>query len=155
MCKREKQQGISKYAITLNKAWKLSKTWLWTAIFWRVMDHVFVIGSFALSICTVYITAAIKDADAIIILLSSLAATLTLVGFACNPTKYMENYRSAFQILNEALILNTTSGGDYADGDKSHREIVKAIKLAENYIGKTYEVGFESDIENLGGINDG
>lgn len=127
------------YNITLNKAWSLSKEWKMAAIIWRTLDHVFVLGSFMASMLATYVAAERENDNNIIIVLSAIAAFLTLMGFACNPSKYMTNYRKAFDVLNDALISNTDVEGKLTSAD-GHRGIVEAIKRAEKYISKTYDV---------------
>ena len=104
----EKELGT--YNISLKKAWALSKSWKRAAIIWRTLDHIFSIGSFAASVAVIFVSGISKNDDntsvinLAIIFFSSLAALLTLTGFACNPTKYMTNYRMAFQLLNQSCI---------------------------------------------------
>ena len=136
MCIKKKKE----YAITLDKAWSLSKEWKKTAIIWRTLDHIFVLGSFTASIFAAYIAAESDNGTSIIIILSSLAALLTLIGFACNPSKYMTNYRKAFDILNDALVTNTDADGQLINGDNGRNTIIEAIKQGEKYIGKTFDV---------------
>lgn len=88
---------------------------------------------------TVYVAAANPEKLIAIIILSSVAAILTLTGFACNPNKYMTGYRLAFQVLNQALIENTNIEGDFKD-ENSRTAVIKAIKQGEIFIGKTYDV---------------
>lgn len=141
-----KSTSTKKYIISLDKAWSLSKEWKRAAIIWRTLDHIFSIGSFLASISVIYISAANKD-DTLVIILSSIAATLTLTTFACNPGKYMSNYRSAFQILNEALVLNTDDSGMINTPDGC--EIIqKAIITGEKYIGRTFDVDYMTVIPN-------
>lgn len=136
---KTKKKTAERYAITVSRAWSLSKEWNRSAIIWRTLDHVFSIGSFALSIITVYIAATTPEDQIAIILLSSFAAILTLTGFACNPNKYVSGYRLAFQVLNQALIENTNKEGDFKD-ENSRTVVIKAIKQGEIFIGKTYDV---------------
>ncbi len=136
-----KDTSDPKYTINLNKAWALSKSWKNSAIIWRTLDHLFAIGAFSFSILVVYIcTIEIANRDIFIVFFSSLSAVLSLVGFACNPTKYMQGYRMAFQILNDALISNTDEYGNIKSKN-GYEEIGDAIKQAERYIGTTFEVG--------------
>lgn len=130
---------IKEYTITLDKAWSLSKEWKKAAIIWRALDHIFVLGSFTASMFAAYIAAESDNGTSIIIILSSLAALLTLMGFACNPSKYMTNYRKAFDILNDALVSNTDAEGQLIKND-NRVAITDAIKRAEKYIGKTFDV---------------
>ena len=97
----------SQSAITLSKAWMLSKSWKRASIIWRFLDHFFAVGSFTASISTVYIASGVSEENPLIIVLSSIAAFLSLSGFACNPRKYMTGYRKAFQELNHALVEHT------------------------------------------------
>ena len=134
-----KKNTAGKHAITVSRAWSLSKLWNRSAIIWRTLDHVFSIGSFGASMGTVYVAAATPEKLIAIIILSSVAAILTLTGFACNPNKYMTGYRLAFQVLNQALIENTNIEGDFKD-ENSRTDVIKAIKQGEIFIGKTYDV---------------
>ena len=109
------------------------------------LDHAFVVGSFLASIIVIFISTDAESAHIKITALSSAAAVLTLMGFACKPTKYMKNYRKAFQILDDALRSNTSKEGEFLDDDKSWQEVINAIKVGETYIGKTYDVDFEDD----------
>ncbi|MCR5736123.1 MAG: hypothetical protein K6G64_00570 [Eubacterium sp.] len=138
--KKDEDTSDEKYIINLNKAWSLSKSWKRAAIIWRTLDHIFVIGSFTFSIFVVFISAIDSNAKILIIVFSSLAAIFTLIGFACNPTKYMREYRLAFQILNEALISYTDEEGKIKGGKNGYIAIGEAIKKGERYIGKTFEV---------------
>ena len=87
----------------------LAEEWKCAAIIWRVLDHAFVVGSFLASIIVIFISTDAESAHIKITALSSAAAGLTLMGFACKPTKYMKNYRKAFQILDDALRSDTSS----------------------------------------------
>lgn len=136
MCKGQ----TTKKRFDIEKAWELSKSWKKAVIIWRTVEHFFVVGSFAASIITIYISAEYPDLNEIVIVLSSIAAVLTVMGFACNPTKYMTNYRMAFELLNDALVSNTDKNGNFNGTDEGWKEIVEAVKQGEKYIGKTYEV---------------
>lgn len=138
--------GLQKW-INLDKAWRLSKSWKKSFIIWRTLEHFFVIGSFVASIATVYITASYPKKTNIIIILSSMAAILSVVGFACNPTKYMANYRMAFELLNGALISNTNKDGIFSEKEEAWKEVMDAIKLGEKYIGKTYDINLDFNYE--------
>ncbi len=127
------------YKVDLNKAWKLSKLWKNLAIMWRVFDHLFAIISFIASVSAIYISASDKNDPNIIIILSSIAAALTLMGFALNPAKYMTNYRAAFDLLNAALITNIDENGNLIDGNNSWSEIASAIIKGEAIIDKVYD----------------
>ena len=59
----------------------------------------------------------------------------------------MSNYRSAFQILNEALVLNTNDSGMIKTPD-GYELITKAIITGEKYIGRTFEVDYITVIPN-------
>lgn len=133
-------KGAARYAISLSKAWSLSKLWLRTSIMWRVLTHIFAVGASAASFAVVYISKSGQNSDHIVIILSLLSALLTLVGFACNPTRYMLNYRAAFQILNDALIRNTDEEGRIIDDPAGYEAIRSAIIEGERLIDKTYEV---------------
>ena len=135
------------YNITIDKAWSLSKEWCRAAIIWRTLDHVFVLGSFGFSMATVYVAAEMENATAWIIALSALSGILSMTGFACNPVKYMTNYRAAFQLLNEALVENTDEYGRLINGSEGRRAITRAIKKAEQYIGRTFEIDLEPEDE--------
>lgn len=135
------------YNITLDKAWSLSKEWCRAAIIWRTLDHLFVLGSFGFSMATVYVAAEVENANAWIIALSALSGILSMTGFACNPVKYMTNYRAAFQLLNEALVENTDEYGRLSNGPEGRRAIKRAIKKAEQYIGRTFEIDLEPEEE--------
>ena len=152
MCMKKKR-NLSDYAITDEKAWKLSKEWKRAAIIWQTLDHVFTIGSFAASVGTIYIVAETDASHFLIILLSSISAILTLMSFACNPTKYKTNYRAAFQILNDALVENTHTDGRIQT-DKNRKAVINAIKQAERYIGNTYDTTLDDSNEYLKGGND-
>lgn len=128
------------YVVTVASASKLAKSWRNAAIIWRTLDHIFVIGSFFSSILVVYITASFPGDQAFTITLSSVAAVLTLMSFACNPAKYMMNYRLAFQTLKSALQENVDGGGNFIGGEKGRNQVVIAIKQGESYIGRTYEL---------------
>lgn len=136
------------YRISLDRAWALSELWKRTAIIWRTLDHVFAIGAFSLSMLVVFISATNAGGSVPVIALSALSGILSLVGFVCNPTKYMRGYRIAYQILNEALVINTDEYGKARNGEESYRKIRKAISIAERYIGTTYEVGKSDKEEN-------
>jgi len=99
MCKRIKNRRNW----DLEQAKRLAKYWKWLAIGWRMLDYIFIVGSFAASVLVIYSCAETKDVSAIIFL-SSISAIFTLMGFACKPTKHMRCYRKAFQILNAALL---------------------------------------------------
>lgn len=129
------------YSITVQKAWEISKSWKKAAIIWRALDHLFVIGAFAASVAVVYVSGTIGNSKEWIIGLSSIAALLTLTGFACNPTRYMSNYRAAFHRLNEALIANTDDQG-LVKGKEGYIAIGNAINEGEMLIGRTYEVDY-------------
>ena len=132
--------SAEKYTINLNKAWSLSKSWKKAAIIWRTLDHIFAIGSFSFSIVVVFICSVMDDTRLLSIIFSSLAAILTLVGFACNPTKYMRGYRRAFQVLNAALVLHTDEHGNIKNTQNGYLAIQEAIIKGERFIGKTFEV---------------
>ena len=139
------EKEMETYTISLSKAWALSKSWKRAAIIWRTLDHFFSIGSFASSVAVIFISGISNNASnpsAInigIICFSSLAALLTLTGFACNPTKYMTNYRLAFQVLNQALVENTDENGRISN--ENGFEIIRdAITKGEQYIGQTFDV---------------
>lgn len=117
----------AKRAITLSKAWMLSKSWKRAAIIWRFLDHFFAIGSFAASILTVYIASGASEDDPLIIVLSSISAFLSLSGFACNPRKYMIGYRKAFQELNQALVEHTDENGNYRSFSYGRDAVMRAI----------------------------
>lgn len=129
-------------ALTLSKIWKLSKIWRNASIIWQTVNHVFAIGASAASFAVVFVSGTIENATSAIIILSLTSALLTLVGFACNPTRYMLNYRIAFQILNNALVSNTNEKGEIIGGAGGYEAIHQAIIAGERYIGKTYEVDF-------------
>lgn len=130
----------TKYVITLDKAWSLSKRWKRTAMIWRLLDHILVMGSFASSISVVYIASEFSEAKAIIVVLSSLAALLTLMSFACNPGKYMTNYRRAFDSLNDALVSHTDTEGRLTNEEQGRKAIIEAIMQGEKYIGRTFDI---------------
>ena len=136
-----------KYTITLEKAWSLSKEWKRAAIIWRTFDHFFVLGSFGFSMATVYLAAEVENATLWIIVFSSLSGILSMMGFACNPVKYMTNYRAAFQLLNEALVDNTDENGKLTNNSEGRKAITQAIKKAEQYIGCTFEIDLEPEGE--------
>lgn len=140
-CKEEKIFDLKSAKRLLNK-WKIA------AIIWRVLDHTFVIGSFAASVIVIFISADAKSAHVKITAFSSLAAILTLMGFACKPTKYMKNYRKAFQLLNEALVSNTSKEGKFSDDEKAWNAVIEAIKRGEEYIGITYDLPIEDEEEH-------
>ena len=75
-----------------------------------------------------------------VIILSSLAAVLTLVSFAINPVRYIAKYRMAFQLLNAALVSSTDETGKIIDSINGVDKIRAAIIKGELYIGKTYDV---------------
>lgn len=127
-------------AITLSKAWMLSKSWKRASIIWRFLDHFFAMGSFAASISTVYIASGASEDNPLIIVLSSISAFLSLSGFACNPRKYMTGYRKAFQELNHALVEHTDESGRYRSLPKDRDAVMRAIQRGERYISETYEL---------------
>lgn len=139
------EKSMETYKISLTQAWSLSKSWKRAAIIWRTLDHFFSVGSFASSVAVIFISGISNNAsnpsviNIAIICFSSLAALLTLTGFACNPTKYMTNYRMAFQILNQALVENTDENGGVID-ENSFGKIRDAITKGEHYIGRTFDV---------------
>jgi len=139
------EKTMETYKISLTKAWSLSKSWKRAAIIWRTLDHVFSIGSFGSSVAVIFVCGISKNDDnarlinIAIIFFSSLAALLTLTGFACNPTKYMTNYRMAFQVLNQSLVENTDETGEVV-GENGFVLIREAIIKGEEYIGKTFDV---------------
>ena len=118
----------------------LSKSWKKAAIIWRAFDHILVLGSFVASMFATYIAAEFTNKERTIIIASAVAGLLTLMGFACNPSKYMTNYRIAFQILNAALIENTDENGNIKNTEYARKAIIDAIIYGEKYIGKTYDV---------------
>lgn len=144
MHKRIKTDEIATKVININKAWELSKLWKNAAIIWRIMDHLFAIGSFSASVSVVFISTTISTSQIAIVTLSSISAILTLMGFACSPMKYMKNYRTAFQILNSALVSNTDEKGHFVGDDEAWKEIINAIIEGEKYIGKTFETEFDT-----------
>lgn len=148
MSKKTQEECNRKYAISINKTWALSKSWKRAAIIWRTFDHVFVLGSFAASMFAIYIAAESSNKESSIIIASAIAGLLTLMGFACNPSKYMTNYRMAFQILNAALVENTDSEGNINNNEYARKQIIDAIICGEKYIGKTYDAFLQSDREN-------
>ena len=129
----------NKYAITSSNAWRLSKVWKRSAIRWRIFDYACSICSFSASVGTIYIIAEYESATALVIALSALAATLTLMSFACNPSKQTANYRAAFQVLNAALVENTDENGEIGKDPQARKAIIRAIQKGECFIGKTYD----------------
>ncbi len=142
MCKKKKA-----YSVSIEYAWYLSKIWLRAALIWRILEHFFVLGSFATSVAVIYIAAENSNAKLSIIILSSLSAVFTLTSFACNPTQYMRCYRKAYDVLNDALVTNTDENGKQINGPEGRRRITEAIKEGEEFIGKTYGVGDERENE--------
>lgn len=135
-----------KDAITVDRAWKLSKCWKRHAIAWRFLDHFFALGSFAASITTVYLAGeATSDYHQHIIVLSSISAFLSMSGFACNPKKYMIGYRKAFQVLNYALLEHTDEHGKFRSLSRGRDAVIRAIQKGEVYISDTYEVDISKD----------
>lgn len=132
----------------IDKAWDLSKSWKRAVIIWRTLEHFFVVGSFAASVSVIYISAEYPGNKEIVIALSSIAAILTIMSFACNPTKYMTNYRMAFEVLNDALISNTDKDGNFNGTDEGWKEIIEAVKQGEKFIGRTYELSGEMFLKN-------
>lgn len=145
----------SKYAISVNKAWALSKSWKRASIIWRTLDHIFALGAFAASMFVTYMAAEYSNKENVIIIVSSFAALLTLMGFACNPIKYMTNYRIAFQVLNTALVENTDAKGNIKNGEKGRKAIIDAIIRGEKYIGRTYAVFQNYSIDECPDDKDG
>lgn len=143
MCKKINRDKT----INLKKAWWLVKYWKRAAIIGRALDHFFAVGSFVASVSVIYVSAELNSPKTIIIVLSSIAAMLTVMGYACNPTRDMVNYRIAFEVLNDALISNTDKDGNLIDDQNSWGEIAKAIIQGEKYIGKTYNVVAYDQIE--------
>ena len=133
-----RKQKLENYAITAQKAWHLSKEWKNIAIIWQTLDHLFAIGSFTASVGTIYIVSEANGSAFLIILLSSLSAILTMMSFACDPSKYKTSYRTAFQTLNEALIAHTGQNGEFLEGPEHRIAVINAIKQGERYIGNTY-----------------
>lgn len=133
--------------IDLEKAWLLSKSWKNAAIIWRTIEHFFTVGSFVASIIVIYVSAEYNNCKSVVIALSTLAAMLTVMEYACNPSKYMSNYRMVFEILNNALISNTDRNGNFSGGEQGWKEIGMAIERGEKYIGKTYDVSCENYLE--------
>lgn len=76
------------------------------------------------------------------------------MGFACNPIKYMTNYRAAFQVLNAALIENTDDKGNIIDEVGGRMAIIQTIKKGEQYIGRTYDVNINFDENETRKSND-
>lgn len=142
MCKKKKA-----YSVSIEYAWYLSKIWLRAALVWRILEHFFVLGSFATSVAVIYIAAEDSNAKLFIIILSSLSAVFTLTSFACNPTQYMRCYRKAYDVLNDALVINTDENRKQINGSEGRKQITEAIKKGEEFIGKTYGVGDERDDE--------
>jgi hypothetical protein len=141
MCKVFHKEVDPCERMNLRRAWEVSKSWKRGAIIWRFLEHVFAVGAFASSIAVVYISATAENDRIQIILFSSMAAILTLMNFALNPTKYMSNYRLAFETLNAALVENTGKDGSLMYGDVSWAAIVNAIKQGETYISRTFDTG--------------
>ena len=144
-------RNLEKYAISAKRAWKISKVWLKTSLVWQVVDHFLSIGSFAASVYTIYLVAEKTSSDTQIIALSSIAAVLTLMSFACNPGKYKTNYRIAFQILNAALIENTGDDGNFRENGRT--KVEKAIILGEQYIGKTFDTDATMNYDDESNFN--
>ncbi len=137
------------YNIDMETAWRLSKSWLHSAIIWRVIDYVISIGAFVLSMLVVYFTVEIGVDKELIVILSSASALLVLGGFALNPTKFIHNYRAAFQILNEAIVENVDENGVVV-GDEGIDKIRRAIISGERRIGRTYEIEYDDLIKPNG-----
>lgn len=154
MFKNKPTQSANRYAITSDKAWRLSKEWKNCALIWQTLDHIFTIGSFAASVGTIYIVSETDVSRFAIVTLSSISAILTLMSFACNPSKYKTNYRAAFQVLNEALVENTDKNGEIKNGDDNRKAIVDAIKQGERYIGNTFDTVVEKIDDQSKGNND-
>ena len=147
----DKRQEIkSNKIINLEKAWRLSKSWKNAAIIWRMLEHFFTVGSFVASVIVIYVSAEYDNCKSVVIALSTLAAMLTVMEYACNPGKYMSNYRMAFEMLNSALISNTDREGNFSGGEQGWKEIGIAIERGEKYIGKTYDVSCENYLETEG-----
>lgn len=120
-----------------DSAWKLAKVWKRTTIRWRILEHFFVIGSFAASVGVIFISTTEWSTDGLVVGLSALSAIMTLTGFACHPSVDMKNYRMAFELLNAALLSQTDSEGRFNNTEEGWRIITDAIILGEKYIGKT------------------
>lgn len=147
-----KGNTTSKYAISSEKAWKVSKCWKNTSLIWQTVDHFLSIGSFAASVYTIYLVSEHDDIASAVIVWSSVAAILTLMSFACNPAKYKVNYRIAFQILNAALVENTDESGEFKDQQNARKAVVQAIIRGERYIGKTFDTDSMDYDENIDGV---
>lgn len=147
-----KANSTSRYAISSEKAWKVSKYWKNISIVWQTVDHFLSIGSFAASVYTIYLVSEHDDIASAVIVWSSVAAILTLMSFACNPVKYKVNYRIAFQILNEALVENTDDSGEFMNQQNARKAVVQAIIRGERYIGKTFDTDSMDYDENIDSI---
>lgn len=135
------------YGISANRAWHISRKWMYAGMNWQIADHLFSIVSFATSIGTIYLVAEGKGTASAIILLSSLSAILSLMSFSCNPGKYKTNYRIAYQILNAALIEHTDENGEFKQGEEHEKAIAKALQVGEIYIGKTFDSDMNMNYE--------
>ena len=123
--------------MNVKKAWDLSKEWKRASIIWKLLDHFFAVGSFAASVSVLYVGAQSNN-DSLIILLSSIAAVFTLMGYACNPIGLMTNYRMAFEILNDALIASMNDKGEFSGKEEDWNKIQEAITAGEKHIGNVF-----------------
>ncbi len=137
----KKDKSESKYTINLEKAKALSKSWKKSENIWRILNLFFTMGPIAFSMIVVFISIInMINRDYYIILFSSLSGVLSLVGCACNPIKYVQGYRMAYEELDNAIDSYKNKHSKIKTKER-YKEIGDAIKQAETYIGTTFEVG--------------
>ena len=120
----------------LDIAVKCKQIWFFSSIVWMMMDYVINITAFAASIAAICVEALITNNTVHVIAFSTLAATLTFVGFAVNPKHKMRVYRKACDGVNTALIRYYEDSNQEA----TRQGVIDAIIYGEKLINSTYDV---------------
>lgn len=136
MRKRKMHSNNLKLPDNLDIAVKCKQIWSFSSITWMIADYVINITAFAASIAAIAVEALIMDNTVWVIAFSTLAATLTFVGFAVNPKYKMRIYRKSCDNINASLIRYYED----SDNETTRQAVIDAIIYGEKLINSTYDV---------------
>ena len=114
---------------------KKTLDWFHLANTWRVIDYILGILPFLVSITVVFLEAVFptEDLKCAVIILSTVAALISLTCFVIEPKKHMRNYRKAFFEGYKCIFRNDTNSIKQA-------EYLDALSTGEKTIGTTYDI---------------
>lgn len=115
-------------------ALKCRRIWKNSSIFWMILDYVINVTAFTASIAAIVVEVLIPRNTIWVILFSTLAASLTFLGFTINPKHKMRIYRRAFCEINAILIRH------FEDESGTASNAAEAIIKGENIINSTYDI---------------